>query len=388
VDRVRQAWSACGRGLAVAGLALGPGLALFVAAVVAVALIPVGVGLLVAPPVLRAVRAFADAQRDRGRRWSGIAVDRPYRPDRPLADPATWRDLLWLLAGAPVGLVLGLLPACLAVNGVLGLVVAPDVVLTGANDSPFWALAVGVGVGSLALLAVAGPAVLRAHARFCAALLGPARQDLATRAERLAESRAEVVDAGAAELRRIERDLHDGAQARIAALGMTIGLAEQLVRADPDAAVALLEEARGVSGEALADLRRLVRGIHPPVLVERGLAGAVHALAATVPIPVDVVADVRQLPAPLEAGVYFVIAEALANVVKHSGATRATVRISTDGGRFVATVADDGGGGAAVGGDGGLAGVRRRLAAFDGTLSVASPRGGPTVVTAELPCES
>jgi signal transduction histidine kinase len=205
----------------------------------------------------------------------------------------------------------------------------------------------------------------------------------------LAESRAGVVDASAAELRRIERDLHDGAQARLVALSMNIGLAEQLVRTDPVTAVELLSEARTASGEALAELRRLVRGLHPPVLAERGLVSAVEALALTLSVPVDLDAPERdRLPAPLEAALYFAIAEALANVVKHSGASRAWVRIRRADGRIVAAVGDNGRGNAKDGPGGGLAGVRRRMAAFDGSVDLVSPPGGPTVITMEVPCGS
>jgi signal transduction histidine kinase len=233
-------------------------------------------------------------------------------------------------------------------------------------------------------------AILRGHAGFSAALLGPRREQLEARVGALAESRAEAVDASAAELRRIERDLHDGAQARLVALGMSIGLAEQVLRTDPAAAAELLIEARTASGDALAELRRLVRGLHPPVLVERGLVGAVEALALSLPVHVDVEApDRERLSASLEAALYFAIAETLANVAKHSGASRAWVRIRRVGGRIVAVVGDNGRGGATEDDPGGgLAGVGRRLAAFDGSVDVVSPAGGPTVITMEVPCGS
>jgi signal transduction histidine kinase len=205
---------------------------------------------------------------------------------------------------------------------------------------------------------------------------------------RLTESRTQAVDASAAELRRIERDLHDGAQARLAALGMSIGLAEDLITDDPDQARALLAEARESSGQALAELRDLVRGIYPPVLAERGLDGAVRALALTLPLPVDVGVELPgRAGAPVESAAYFAVAESLANVVKHAGARRAWVRLQHTRDRLLMTVGDDGAGGADPGSGSGLRGIERRLAAFDGTITVTSPAAGPTVVTMELPCE-
>jgi signal transduction histidine kinase len=211
---------------------------------------------------------------------------------------------------------------------------------------------------------------------------------MATQVGQLAESRSQAVDASAAELRRIERDLHDGAQARLVSLGMNIGFAEQILRDNPDLALTLLAEARASSGQALTELRTLVRGIHPPVLAERGLDGAVRALTMSLPLPVDLHIELAGRPsAPVESAVYFAIAEALANVVKHSGANRAWVQVEYHSGRLVAIVGDNGTGGATLRSGGGLHGVERRLAAFDGVLALTSPGGGPTVVTMELPCE-
>jgi signal transduction histidine kinase len=195
------------------------------------------------------------------------------------------------------------------------------------------------------------------------------------------------VDAQAAELRRIERDLHDGAQARIVSLGMTIGLAEELIERDPAAARKLLAEARESSSAALVELRHLVRGIHPPVLAERGLDGAVRALALSLPIPITVDIDLPGRPdTPVESAAYFVVAEALANVSRHSAASTAWVRMRHADGVLFMTVGDDGIGRADPAAGTGLRGIERRLAAFDGTIALSSPPGGPTVVTMELPC--
>jgi signal transduction histidine kinase len=210
---------------------------------------------------------------------------------------------------------------------------------------------------------------------------------MAASLDRLNESRSQVVDASAAELRRIERDLHDGAQARLVSLGMSIGLAEQVVRDDPDLALKLLAEARESSGQALSDLRHLIRGIYPPVLAERGLDGAVRALAVSLPLPVELRIELEgRPPAPVESAAYFAIAEVLANVVKHSAARSAWVQLAYEPGRLVAIVGDDGTGGAIPRAGGGLRGIERRVAAFDGLIAVTSPVGGPTVVTMELPC--
>jgi signal transduction histidine kinase len=258
-------------------------------------------------------------------------------------------------------------------------------------DNLFEAL-FSVPTGALVLaggLAVA-PWLLWLHQRFAALLLAPTEAArLALRVAHLTATRADTVDAQAAELRRIERDLHDGAQARLVALSMSIGLAEELVERDPTAVRRLLAEARETSGQALVELRDLVRGIHPPVLAERGLDGAVRALALAVPMPVEVDVDLPgRLLAPVESAAYFAVAEGLANATRHGGAARAWIHLRHDGERLTIVVGDDGRGGADPAAGSGLAGIGRRLAAFDGTMSVASPPGGPTVLTMELPCAS
>jgi signal transduction histidine kinase len=211
---------------------------------------------------------------------------------------------------------------------------------------------------------------------------------MSRRIDALTTTRAGVVEAAEAELRRIERDLHDGAQARLVALGMSLGLAEQRLAEDPEAARELLVEARAGAGEALRDLRDLARGIHPPILVDRGLEAALAALVARVPLPVDVRVDLPERPAEaVESGAYFVVAEALANASKHGGASRVEIRVARAGETLTVTVVDDGRGGADPGGAG-LSGLRSRVVALDGTLRVDSPAGGPTTVEAVLPCAS
>jgi signal transduction histidine kinase len=204
----------------------------------------------------------------------------------------------------------------------------------------------------------------------------------------LESARTDAVAVQETDLRRIERDLHDGAQARLVALGMHLGLAEQKLANDPEGARQLVTEARQGVGEALQELRDLVRGIRPPVLADRGLEAAIAALADRSPIPVDVVADVHPRPAdPVETAAYFVVAESLANAAKHAGATRVDVRLERLGSLLRVEVIDDGRGAADARGSG-LTGLRQRVEALDGTFAVTSPPGGPTIVRAELPCGS
>jgi signal transduction histidine kinase len=249
-------------------------------------------------------------------------------------------------------------------------------VAEGILDLFFWWLPPGLAV--------------RTHARLSRAFLAPSEKSrLALRVQQLTESRAETVDTQAAELRRIERDLHDGAQARLVALGMSLAMAEEQLARDPEGARALLTEARAASSEALAELRDLVRGIHPPVLADRGLVGAVQALALAASIPVEVDAELAgRLPAPVESAAYFAVAEALTNVIKHADASRASVAVRYDGDELHIEVSDDGVGGADATRGSGLRGIARRLSAFDGTLVTESPSGGPTRLVMVLPCAS
>jgi signal transduction histidine kinase len=230
---------------------------------------------------------------------------------------------------------------------------------------------------------------LATHALLFPAPVSPRERELEARVGTLTQSRRSVLEIQEMELRRVERDLHDGAQARLVSLGMSLGLASQLIPGDPDQAQQLLADARMTAGEALSDLRDLVRGIHPPVLADRGLEGAVRALVVTSPIPVEVSMDLPPagLPDPVESAVYFAIAESIANIVKHSGASKAWIRAEHTEEMFSVVIGDDGRGGAEPDPGSGLAGVARRLAAFDGTLSVVSPPGGPTVLRVEIPCE-
>jgi signal transduction histidine kinase len=218
--------------------------------------------------------------------------------------------------------------------------------------------------------------------------LGPSRRArLTERVEELTESRSRVLAVALAERRRIERDLHDGAQQRLVSLAMDLGIARQKITTDPEAARALVEEAHGEAKRALGDIRDLVRGIHPAVLSDRGLDAAISALTDRCPLPVEVDVDLNDRPPEaVEATAYFVVAEALANVAKHAEASETCVTVRREpGDRLVVEVVDDGKGGADPETGTGLAGLRDRLAALDGRLFVESPTGGPTRVRAELP---
>ena len=250
-------------------------------------------------------------------------------------------------------------------------------------------LVVAVTAGLLLLLAA--PSVTRglagADAAFARWLLAPP-QDLAARVAELEVSRERVVDAAEAERRRIERDLHDGAQQRLVALAMELGRAKAKFGDDVDGARDLVDQAHAQAKAALTELRNLVRGVHPPVLTDRGLDAALSGLAALCPVPVDVQVDVPVRPKPaVEAVAYFVVAEALTNVAKHSRASHASVFVEGHGfpGTLTVVISDDGIGGADPGG-GGLSGLADRVAGVDGALSVESPSGGPTIISAVLPC--
>jgi signal transduction histidine kinase len=316
------------------------------------------------------------------RRWHAPAPRDPVRRLGTWArDRARWRDYAYLAHDGTGGLLLSLLVVALTAAPVWYLA-AP--LLFGGG---FWWL-MPLSPLTAALWWLLTPLLVRPRVVAGARVLGWSPvAELEREVQRVASSRAATLDSAAAELRRIERDLHDGVQAQLASVGMNLGLAEVLLREDPDAAEQLLAEARLAMTAALDDVRGVVRGVHPPVLADRGLAGAVQALALDIAVPVTVSADLPgRAPAPVESAVYFAVTEALANVVKHSGAVRAWVELTHADGRLRAVVADDGHGGADPAAGTGLAGVARRLDAFDGTLRVTSPLGGPTTVGMEVPC--
>ncbi|MCP3800748.1 sensor domain-containing protein [Allokutzneria sp. A3M-2-11 16] len=401
-----------------------------------------GLQTLVWPPLVEAGRSLPNLARARVKDLLGEEIPDPYLPEpvlprpRPdgkyqagrslyrtagpviryerwkwvMSDRATWRDLAWMALNTVVSL-LPFLPAVLACIGTFGWVfpwfwepliasflgepvksgyaladlLLPKATVLGPLPGVFEPV---FGVLLTVLAFVVTPRLLQAYAKWNRLLLAPTQAALlAKRVEALTESRAEASDAQAAELRRIERDLHDGAQARLVAMGLKLGAAEALIERDPAAAKALVAQVREASSVALRELRDLVRGIHPPVLAERGLVDAVRALALDSALDVEVAGVLRGRPeAPVESAAYFGVSEVLANAAKHAEAARVSIELDHDGERLRIVATDDGRGGADPGQGSGLRGIERRFATFDGTFTVDSPVGGPTKVIMELPC--
>lgn len=303
-------------------------------------------------------------------------------------DPHSWLDLLYLFLLFPIGIAeFVVLVVILTVP--ISFLTFPTFFWIGESGlGPLEAIGIGL-VGIPLFLAM--PYVLvgigRGHALLAKALLGTDReQELAERVDHLTASRSQAVDVSLSERRRIERDLHDGAQQQLVKLAMDLGMAREKMESDPEAAQALVAEAHEESKRALAEIRNLVRGIHPAVLTDRGLDAAVSALAgrSTIPVSVDVKLEDRPLEA-IESAAYFVVAEALTNVARHSQATEALVRIYRLGNRLLVEIIDNGVGGATIGRGTGLSGLADRVGVLDGRLTVDSPQGGPTTVRAELP---
>jgi signal transduction histidine kinase len=345
----------------------------------------------------------ARAERWRVSTFFGRAMPAPYRPLPEgswwakgrtfVTDPAVWRDLAYLLLLFPIGIAEFVI-TIVAVSLPLFLLSAPFWALADTDQSfdvvPDAFLLVLIGVP---LLLVVMPYVLvgmaNAHVLLARALLTNNREEeLEARVDELTESRSRVMDVALAERRRIERDLHDGAQQRLVALAMDLGMAKMKMESDPEAAKALVEEAHREAKLAMAEIRNLVRGVYPAVLTDRGLDAAISALAGRSPVPVAVMVDLDQerLPEPVETTAYFVVAETLTNVAKHSVASEAEVRVCTLDDRLIVEVVDNGVGGADMAVGTGLAGLAGRVEALDGRLTVSSPRGGPTRVRAEIPC--
>ncbi len=403
---------------------LGRGAVLFALAVrdalvalwltVVLCLVAVLVGIPLIRPALLLVRSDAQQHRRLAAAYSGLHARAGYRfyaregsgvvagvkhALALLSDPMTRRDLLWHLVNPFVGGALGLIPLALVVHGVWGILlpVLWGPVTSTFENSWYWFLPLrsqGLAMGAALLgileivvaLRVAGPLV-DLHARWVRVVLcPPSVTELRERVDHLSETRQDAVEMQAAELRRIERDLHDGAQARLVAMGMALGAAEQILERDPEGARTILREAKGSSSLALTEIRDLVRGIHPPVLADRGLSEALRAVAADSPISASVTSTLRtQLIAPLESAVYFAVSECLTNAAKHSRADRVDIRVTESADVVEVTVRDNGFGGATEEPAGGLHGIRRRLAAFDGELAVTSPAGGPTTVRIAVP---
>lgn len=351
------------------------------------------------------VRGLADRERVRLGRWGPEVVPPAPRPDRlaeALRDPATRAELHWLARHAVAGTFLGLLALLAPVSALRDLTfplwwwtlpdgwATPSVSLWVVRD--WWGVApvVGLGLAWTAVTVWAVPALADRQVRVARTLLGDARGDLTLRVAELTRTRAAALDAHVAELRRIERSLHDGAQNRLVAATVLIGAARRSISGRPEQVGQLLDQAQDAAELALSELRAVVRSILPPVLADRGLEGALHGLAAASPVPCDIEVDVPvRCAAAVEATVYFVVAEALTNAARHSGAGRVdvVVRRGADD-RVEARVTDDGEGGAHEGEGTGLVGIRRRVEAMDGRWSLVSPTGGPTELRVEVPCGS
>jgi signal transduction histidine kinase len=390
----------------------------------ALAVVPllVVVGLAIKPrwvlPLLALVVAFlavpllSRIHRHRLRAAAGVVIEpQSFMPNglsvtairMMLRSPATWRQAGYHLLAAPALAVAAAVAFAMWLAGILytlvyvyAMALPPDSLLRHGLTHRLAPRVLSIPVdayltvGGLALLAAApwltaGVAAL--DVRITQALLGPSRaEELEHRVERLTQTRAGVVDAADAERRRLERNLHDGTQQRLVALAMNLGMARAQTATVEEAHEAIAE-AHEEAKAALAELRNLIRGLHPPVLENRGLDAALSGVAARLPIPVRLTVNVPRRPPPtIEAVAYFVVSEGLTNITKHAQATQADVFVQQDGDRLHIIVTDDGVGGADPARGTGLAGLARRAESVDGTLEIASPPGGPTLLTVDLPC--
>lgn len=376
----------------------------FTGVVLSIGLLP---AFLLGIPVFRVVgsisRGLARLERRRIRFFLGLEIPDPthraqgWRQD--LVDAPTWRAiayhhvqfLLSILTFSLSYTCFGLSLSLVSMPWWLHRVPARHAglwLLTITDERTAWiAAAVGVLIGLFAIAITLGLTSL--DGALARGLLGVTARDLERRVDELEDSRARVVDSVDAERRRIERDLHDGAQQRLVALAMNLGRARARYDDDPEAARRLLDEAHLDAKQALVELRDLARGIHPAVLTDRGLDAALSGLAGRSPVPVtlDVQVD-KRCSTTIEAIAYFVVSEALANVAKHAGASSASVSVRRIADRLILEIRDDGVGGADLTRGSGLRGLADRVGGVDGKLRIDSPAGGPTLLIVELPCES
>ncbi|AIG72979.1 Hypothetical protein AJAP_00200 [Amycolatopsis japonica] len=367
------------------------------------------------PAMVVAGRSVTDTLRREAKNWTGVRIGRPYLPEPPfpvpradgmyrygrqlydtpwwparrarlrwaISDRATWRDLAAAVVNSVVLLLMVVPTAALVFGGLWG-VVALWVWRPFGQALALTPVALAASAAGLVLT----PWLARLGARFAKLLLGPTEASrLGQRVERLKQTRTDASVAQAAELRRIERDLHDGVQSRLVAMGMKLGAVEALIDSDPAAAKRLAAELRQTSSETLTELRLLVRGIHPPVLSERGLGDAVRAMALDSPLRASVNGTLPRLEQPAEACAYFAVSELLGNAAKHGEARRVSIELGYDDGLLRIEVTDDGKGGANAARGSGIRGIERRLGAFDGTFALTSPLGGPTKAIMEIPCQ-
>lgn len=413
-ERVGAVWPGRARGgaalQAIGRLAAGLGTAVLAGGALVLVLVTAaaclaGVGLFLVPAALRAVRVVADRERTRLSRYGQEILDPepvPASARAALRDPAVRRELAWLPCHAILGLLLGLLALTLPLSSVhdVSFPLWWKLVPVSAGNSSLgfgpvhnWPGAFAIclaGVATIGVAVVLLPAAARLQAWPGRRLLPPGHEtDLALRIAELTATRAAALDAHTAELRRIERSLHDGTQNRMVAVNVLVGAARRALARDPAEAEEILSRAQAAAEYALAELRGVVRSILPPVLTERSLPDALTGLAAACPVDCRINADLTERCAvSVEATVYYAVAEALTNIAKHSGASHATVRLRRQQDRLCAEITDDGGGGADSRGGSGLSGIRRRVEAHDGTFELSSPAGGPTVLSVSVPCGS
>lgn len=379
--------------------------------IISVTLLSLGFGMLViivGVPILAGLvllwRAGAMMERSLADALGDTEIAVPYRPAPGngaiktarayLSDPATVRDALWLFLLFPLGIVWFTFLAVVW-SASLGMAVAPlwywtdgvQIGLWEVDSFPGAAVASLIGIALLPVAARVTRAAGDIHGRLAAGMLGPTRARALEGEVRTLEVRSQkTVDVAEMERRRIERDLHDGAQQRLVALAMELGRAKAKFDEDPDGARRLIDDAHGNAKLALEELRDLARGIHPAVLADRGLDPALSALAARSPIPVQITFLLdRRPPMSVESAAYFVVSEALANAGKHSLASIVAVTVEEVDNSVVVEVMDDGVGGAIATGSG-LSGLADRVEAMGGRLAVLSPVGGPSLVRAEIPC--
>ena len=326
----------------------------------------------------------------------GRPAAHPYRPFRgslldilraEFADENRWRDVLYVAINLPLSLIEFVVVA-LAWTAALTTLTMPIWYDPSPGSPPAW-LGTIAGLVLLPVAASLSQLVIALHRQVVAGVLCTSEsRELRRQVETLRQSRSAVIDVEASELHRIERDLHDGAQQRLVMLAIDLGLASERIDTDPAGAKQLIVEGQEQARQALAEIRQLVRGIAPSILLDRGLVPAIESISGRGPVPTVLVSDLvpgERLSPAVERTAYFVVSEALANVAKHSGATRCEVRCRREDARLMVEIQDDGRGGASVEPGGGLAGLASRVAGVDGAFSVASPEGGPTVVRAEIP---
>ena len=347
---------------------------------------------------LWAVQGVTALQRSRLRTVAGTDIpagprtaERAPWPVGPWLSASTWRQIAFHLLSIGIAAAAGVVAVCW-----LAPALAIAYLIVGAPSAATAAL---ICAGAVLLLFTApwlAQRVARIDETMATALLGPSRsEELALQLETLTRSRAAIVAATDAERRRIERDLHDGAQQRLVSLALNLGMARARFSDVSEPVKQVIAEAHEEALLALSEVREFIRGLHPAVLNDRGLGAALSGLAARSPVPVRLTVDLPQPAAPsVEAVAYFIVSEAITNVVKHAQATQAEVTVAKDGEQLRIAIADNGVGGAALAGADdpdagtGLRGLMQRAASVDGTLTIDSPPGGPTVIAAELPCES